>query len=166
MLSRWPPKPRKWKLAQFRTADFKTRSADLEISHADFGNLARRIFTKIFQNPPQPKYRSNQRTYKNKKMAWDHALIIANILQHLALHGRFLRQIRHLYSGAGGYKSERGKGSPSQSASLHCRGNTSCEKKETRTRSQSLNSPLWIVSYSSFPAIRSYVNCLYNQHLQ
>ncbi len=54
----------------------------------------------------------------------------ANITQHLHLHGEFYRQIRHLDGGAGGYKSKRGKGSPSLSATEHCSSNTSCEEHE------------------------------------
>ncbi len=54
----------------------------------------------------------------------------ANITQHLPLHGEFQGQMRHLYSGAGGYKSERGEGSASQSATERCSSNTSCEEQE------------------------------------
>jgi hypothetical protein len=72
-------------------------------------------------------------------MAWDHALNMQasnNIYLFMAIFSiKYAIYIVELEA----IKSERGKGSPSQSETQHCRDNT-CKKKERRTRSQSLQS--------------------------
>jgi hypothetical protein len=84
----------------------------------------------------------------------------ANITQHKPFHGAFKQQIHHLYSADGGYNSEGGGKGPSQSATEHRRGNTSCKEQENKK-------PITLIHCEQqailrFPTIRSAVHCQYN----
>ncbi len=59
------------------------------------------------------------------------------------------------------YKGGRMRGALPQSATSHNGGTFSCEEQKRRDWCQSLY-PLWILSYSTLPQIRSAVHCLYN----
>ncbi len=72
-----------------------------------------------------------------------------------------------LNSGAGGYKTERRKGGPSQSASHHCNAEAT-PLVRNKNKNKKPITPVHCEQYTilHFPTIRSVVHCLSNQHLQ